>query len=61
MKRITSLFLALILILSISTSFALETYSLTAKQFMSACDTTITDMYGEPYETDVVKIPKWFP
>ena len=55
MKRITSLFLALILILSISTSFALETYSLTVQQFMLAWDMTITDMYGEPYKTDVVE------
>ena len=61
MKRITSLFLALILILSISSGFALETYSGTVKQFMLACDTIITDGYGEPYETDVVEDSEMVP
>ena len=61
MKRITSLFLALILILSISTSFALETYSVAVEQFMLACDMLITDRHGEPYDTDVIDDSKVVP
>lgn len=61
MKRITSLLLALVLILSISTSLASETYTLTVEQFMVTWDLTITDLYGEPYKTEVIEDSEMFP
>lgn len=61
MKRITSLLLALVLILSISTSLASETYTLTVEQFMVTWDLTITELYGEPYKTEVIEDSEMFP